>query len=62
MAKNGTKALPNILSVKRNYSILIEGYRNIGENQGILSRILLKISGEIRVFFPEILVATLSKH
>ena len=35
------------------------GYKNIKENWGEMSIISLKISGKIREFFPEIVVAAL---
>lgn len=39
--------------------ILIEGYTNIREVSEKMKRILLKMSGKIREFFPDFLVATL---
>ena len=46
------------LSVQRNDGILAEGWKNIRENQGKVSEISLKISGEVGGFFqgnPEFL-------
>jgi len=36
------------------------GFKNIRENQWKMSIISLKISGKIREYFPEIVVATLT--
>ena len=50
MSENRVKLYPNPISVQRHDKILIKGYKDIKENQGQMSRILLKISRKIREF------------
>ena len=59
MSRNRVKVLSNPISVQRNYEMSIEGYKNIKEDRGIMSRISLKISLKIGIFFPESLISTL---
>ena len=61
MMKKRVQALPNPISVQRSHKTLIEGYKNIRENQEEKNSISLKISGKIREFFPQIVEVTLSK-
>ena len=59
MAKSRAKVLSHPISMQRNDKFLSESYKNIRKNLGEISRILLKMSGEIREYCFEILVATL---
>ena len=58
-AGTAKKTLLSPITVQRNHKVLIEGYENIRENQGKLNNISLKMSGKIREFFTQIVVATL---
>ena len=58
-AGTAKKTLLSPLSVQRNHKILIEVYKNVRGNQGKLNSISLKMSGKIREFFTQIVVATL---
>ena len=57
--RNNVRSFPKSYSLsKESARVLLEGCKNTRANNGKISRISLKISGEVRGLFPVMLVAT----